>query len=68
MQGALAIAGLLNFVDGNGIRTDGSGNPRGIPGGHCETCEGSSLAQAVYLTSTLFQLFSGAASLCPGLA
>jgi RHS repeat-associated protein len=62
LQEALVAAAILNFEGPDAIRTDGTGSKGGIPGGLCVTCPGSSLAQGIYLASTVVPFLSGGLS------
>ena len=53
-KGAVAVAGLANgTASASDVRTDGTGSSGGIPGGHCETCAGSTAAQVAYVVGTV---------------
>ena len=56
MADAVGAAGLANMEAQDSVRTDGSGSDKGIPGGMCESCEGSRAGQAVYLGATLIDV------------
>jgi len=58
-QEALILAAILNIESPDAIRTDGTGNSQGIPGGLCETCAGDEGAQEVYLAGTAYLMWAG---------
>jgi RHS repeat-associated protein len=60
LQSELIAAAFANGESPDGIRTDGTGSPMGIPGGKCDSCSGGKLWQALYLAATAGQILTGA--------
>jgi hypothetical protein len=60
-QDVVAGAGLANAAAPGDVRLDGTGSSRGLPGGACETCRGSTAAQVVYVAGTALTAVLGAA-------
>jgi RHS repeat-associated protein len=52
LKDALIAAAFVNAETPDAIKTDGSGSAKGVPGGRCTTCKGSTAAQAAYLGAT----------------
>ncbi len=59
LQDALVGAAILNMESGDAIRTEGAGNPQGIPGGNCTDCAGGGGWQMAYLALTAGRVFGG---------